>query len=77
LHVTGTVFSDGQRRLTFSITGLSYTSGAVSLSGSPGDLIAGVTLSGSPSGATVHIDLRRAGTAHRLTVVRDQVSVDF
>jgi hypothetical protein len=77
LHVTGTAFNSGQRRLTFSITGVAYTGGAVSAAGSPGDLIAGVTLSGFPSGVTVHIDLHRAGTAHRFTVAGDRVGVSF
>jgi hypothetical protein len=75
LRATDATFDAAHRQLTFSITGVRYTAGAVSAAGPAGDLIAGVTVSGSGAGVTVRITLQRAGTDHRFVFGRDQVGV--
>jgi hypothetical protein len=77
LHATDPVFAHSHLRFTLSITGVTYTGRAVAASGSPGDLIGKVTVSGSGSGVTVHIGLHRAATDRRFTVAHDQVGVDI
>jgi len=77
LRTTGAAFTDGHRRLAFSVTGVTYTGGEVSASGSADDLVSTVTVSRSTSGATIRIDLRRPGTNHHFTVAHHQVGVEI
>jgi hypothetical protein len=74
LRVATATFSDGGRRLSFSIEGVAYA-GDAAASGSPGGLIRRVTVSGTGSGATVLVDLLRRGTGHRFTVEHDTVGI--
>jgi hypothetical protein len=76
LHVADAAFVLGGRRLTFSVTGLTYSAATVSASGPRGGRIAEVTVSGSGLGVAVHVDLRRAGSGRRFTVSGHQVGVE-
>ena len=74
LHVADATFADGGRVLTVSIEGVADVADAAA-SGSSASLIDRVKVSGTGSGATELVDLRRRGTGHRFTVAHDTVSV--
>jgi hypothetical protein len=74
LHVADATFADGGRVLTVSIEGVTDVADAAA-SGSSASLIDRVKVSGTGSGATELVDLRRRGTGHRFTVAHDTVSV--
>jgi len=77
LTPTGGAFQSGGKQFTFTITGVTYTGGAVTTVGPPTNRISQVIVTAASNGVNVVASLNQAASNYQFSVKGNQVSVTF